>query len=152
MTLEWLERDGVRIVVRQQFDGPDPDAVWRLWTEPEALTRWWPDEAEVDARGRSLHLSWPRMDWHLRGRILEWQPPRRLVFTWHWDHEPTQPVRTVAIDLASLDDREGTELTLAHGDYGDGEAEAADRQSHLDGWDFFLPRLAAAAEPERAGE
>jgi uncharacterized protein YndB with AHSA1/START domain len=145
MTLEWLERDGARIVLRQRITGARPDAVWRLWTEPDALTSWWPDEAEVDVCARSLRLSWPRMKWHLRGRILEWQPPKRLVFTWEWDHEPTLPERTVAIELSALADDAVTELTLSHGDYGDGEVEAADRQSHLDGWDFFLPRLAAAA-------
>jgi uncharacterized protein YndB with AHSA1/START domain len=145
MTLEWTEREGPRIRVRQTISGAAPDTVWRLWTQPDELTRWWPDQAEVDMDARTLNLSWPRMDWHLRGRILEWQPPRRLTFTWKWDHEPDLPERTVTVDLSAVHGDRGTELRLTHGEYGHSEVEAADRQSHIDGWDFFLPRLEAAA-------
>jgi uncharacterized protein YndB with AHSA1/START domain len=145
MSIEWHERDGARIVVRQRIPGSGPDAIWRLWTEPDELTRWWPDVADVSEPARSLHLSWPRMDWHLRGRILDWEPPRLLVFTWRWDHEPELPERTVSVELEALAGGEGTGLTLTQRRYGDTEIEAADRQSHIDGWDFFLPRLAEAA-------
>jgi uncharacterized protein YndB with AHSA1/START domain len=149
MTVQWLERDGTRIVAELRIASADPEHVWRLWTEPDELSRWWPDEADVDLDVRTLHLAWPRMEWHLRGRILELEPPRRLSFTWNWDHEPGLPERTVTIDLARVAEAAGTELRLTHGDYGDGDVEAADRQSHIDGWDFFLPRLAAAATAER---
>jgi uncharacterized protein YndB with AHSA1/START domain len=146
MTVEWLERDGARIVVSQRIAGAEPAAVWRLWTDPAGLTGWWPDQAEVDVEGRTMHLSWPRMDWHLRGRIVELDAPRRLVYTWRWDHEAQLPERTVTVELVALPNGEGTLLTLQQGTYGDGEIEAADRQSHVDGWDYFLPRLEAAAE------
>ncbi len=151
MTLEWLERDGGRIVVRLPIAGAEPGAVWRLWTEPSGLTSWWPDEADVDEGAGTLHLSWPRMDWHLRGRIRDWQPPHRLTFTWRWDHEPDLPERTVTVELEALADGVGTLLTLEHRTYGDTGVEAADRQSHIDGWDYFLPRLEAAATATREG-
>src|SRR3954451_2210633 len=97
MSIEWIERDGARIVAVQRIGAARPDDIWRLWTEPGGLTRWWPDEAEVDPVARTLHLSWPPMEWHLRGRILEWDAPRRLAFTWRWDHEPGLPERTVTV-------------------------------------------------------
>ena len=145
MPLEWTEREGARIGVRQTIPGAEPDVVWRLWTEPAELARWWPDVAQVDGDARTLHLSWARREWPLRGRILEWEPPHRLAFTWKWDHEPDLPERTVTVDIATLPDGGGTELRLTHGDYGSGDAEAADRQSHVDGWDYFLGRLEGAA-------
>jgi uncharacterized protein YndB with AHSA1/START domain len=120
-----------------------------MWTEPDQLGRWWPEAAEMDAGTRTVHLSWARMDWHLRGRIVEWQPSRRLAFTWRWDHEPDLPERTVTVTLTPLVDESGTELRLTHGTYANGEAESADRQSHIDGWDFFLPRLEAAVSAAR---
>ena len=146
MTVEWLERDGWVIVAVHRIAGAAPDTVWRMWTEPDALTRWWPDQAEVDEVARTFHLSWPRMEWHLRGRILEWDAPERLAFTWRWDHEPELPERTVSIALQPTTDGDGTLLTLRHGTYGETEIEAADRQSHLDGWNHFLGRLEAAAQ------
>src|SRR4051794_33535986 len=149
MTLEWLERDGTRIVAELRIPGADPDTVWRVGVEPDELGRWWPDEAQVDSDARTLHLSWPRMKWHLRGRILDWDPGRRLTFTWKWDHEPDLPERMVTVDLLPRPDIRGTELRLTHREYGEGEVEAGDRQSHLDGWDYFLPRLEAAASSER---
>jgi uncharacterized protein YndB with AHSA1/START domain len=144
MTVEWLERDGARIAVRCQIAGIRPDGLWQLWTTPEGLTRWWPQKAEIDPAARSLHFSWPRMGWHLRGRVLAWEPSRRLVFTWRWDHEPELPERTVTVELMALAGGDGTVLTLEHGTYGDGAIEAADRQSHIEGWDHFLGRLESA--------
>lgn len=146
MALAWQETDGSLIVVRTTIDGASPGVLWRLWTEPDGLTSWWSDRADVDLAGRTLHFEWPGMDWHLRGRILEWLPERRLTFTWRWDHEPTLPERTVAVELEPIAEGAGTLLTLRHGTYGEGDLEAADRQSHIDGWNYFLPRLEAAAQ------
>jgi len=78
-------------------------------------------------------------------------PERRLAFTWGWDHQPDLPQRTVALDFQPLPEG-GTRLIVTHGPYGEGDAEAADRQSHLNGWRQFLARLAeldaaAATEP-----
>jgi uncharacterized protein YndB with AHSA1/START domain len=130
-----------QVVITAAFPGVTPADLFAYWTEPERICRWWSAEAQIDARpGGAYHLAWPRMDRHLRGHYTRFEPGTRLTFTWAWDHEPALPTRTVALDFAP-DGSRGTLLTVAHGAYGDSAAEQADRQSHIDGWLHFLPRL-----------
>jgi uncharacterized protein YndB with AHSA1/START domain len=134
--------DWLRVSV--DVPGVEPGALWRAWTDPGELERWWPQTAELDVRvGGAYHLAWPQKGWHLRGSYTEVDAPSRLAFTWQWDHEPETPVRTVTIDLQPLPDGAGTRLIVTHGPYGDDPAEAADREGHLEGWTGFLERLVA---------
>lgn len=113
-----------------------PAHVFEAFTVPSRLTAWWPEEAEVDLRiGGPYRLSWPAQDWTLRGRYLEVRAPDHLRFTWSWDHEAT-PERTVSIDIEPAG--EGSRLTISH-TFGSEE----EGQSYIDGWQFFVSRLAS---------
>jgi uncharacterized protein YndB with AHSA1/START domain len=131
-----------RLVVVARFPDFSPDLLFAYWTTPELLCRWWPQEAEIDPRvGGDYRLSWPQMNWHLRGRYTEFAPGQRLAFTWKWDHQPEYPsahiVRVLLEPLAGA----GTQVTLTHGPYGDSQAEQEVRDGHLEGWTHFLTRL-----------
>jgi uncharacterized protein YndB with AHSA1/START domain len=120
--------------------------VFAAFVEEGRITQWWPDEADIDpVVGGAYELRWPAMEWTLRGTFTDVDPDRRLAFTWSWDHEPGTPHRTVRITFTPAE--AGTELTLTHGDYTPADAE--ERQSHLDGWQFFLGRLAALLDERR---
>lgn len=129
-----------RLVLVASVDGATAEQVFAALVEPARLTRWWAEEATTEPRsGGEYHLAWPAIGRDLRGRYLEFQPPSRLVMTWKWDQEPDRPERKVAF---AVDERgSGCLLTVEHGTYGEGEAEAEDRESHLDGWMHFLGRL-----------
>ena len=117
-----------------------PERVFEWLTRADRLTRWWAQEAEVEAaEGGSLRLSWPAMGWVLFGRWVRFEPARRLEMTWNWEHRPELPERLVTFELEPCG--AGTSLTVTHGDYGEGEVESEDRQSHVDGWTHFLARL-----------
>src|SRR5918992_2052791 len=132
-------------VVRVDVPGLTPDDAFLAFTEPSSLVRWWPQEAETDRRvGGTYHMSWRAMGWHLRGRYTTMEPARALGFTWRWDHEPGLPERDVVVSFEPVPDG-GTRITVTHGRYGAGDAEAADRQGHIDGWLHFLARLASLA-------
>ncbi len=119
----------------------EPDDLFGWWVEPARLTQWWPRTAEVEARlGGTYHFAWPRMDWHLRGSYTAWQPGAALAFTWHWDHEPERPTRTVTLAFATPA-AGGTRLTLTHGPYTQSTADQSDRQGHITGWQQFLLQL-----------
>jgi uncharacterized protein YndB with AHSA1/START domain len=129
-----------RLVVAADFPELTPEAVFDYWTKPELITRWWPQEAEIEPRvGGRYHLGWPGMKWHLRGVYTAFEPGSRLAFTWNWDHEPDSPERSVAITLESKG--EGTRLTATHGTYANTDSDREVRQSHLEGWTHFLSQL-----------
>ncbi len=116
------------------------------WTDPNLLTHWWPQEAEIEAHaGGSYHLAWLRQDWHLVGHFVAFEPEVCVAFTWRWLHEPEQPTRHVVVTFMAMnEDGEGrsrTRLTVTHSLYGDEQSEQEQRQSHFEGWMHFLARL-----------
>ncbi len=139
----FLETDGStaqRIEIRGVIVGASPAEVFDAFVRADRITQWWGDEAALDpVEGGTYEVRWPAMEWTVRGRYTEVDPNRTLAFTWMWDHEPDTPERIVGITFAP--DKNGTELTLSHGNYT--AADAEERQSHLDGWQHFLPRLNA---------
>ncbi len=130
------------LVVAIELPGVPLAEALSWFTEPAKLARWWAPEAATDpVPGGDVALRWPAQGWTLRGSYGA-VSDRLLVFTWAWDHEPGTPVRTVVIDAAAATDDAGARLTITHGPFGPDEDE--DRRGTLEGWRFFLPRLAAA--------
>lgn len=120
-----------------------PDQAFRYFVESGLLARWWAQAAEVDPHaGGEYLLSWPQIGRFLRGRYTVFQPGERLTFTWSWDQEPDLPERTVDVRFEPAG--EGTRLTISHGPYGDSPVEQEDRTSHIEGWQYFIGRLAEA--------
>ena len=111
-----------------------PDEVYRYFTEPELLVRWWSEEAEIDKRSGLYELAWPSQGLRLLGQYVVTEPGRRFAFTWGYAHESSQP-RTVDIQFAESD--EGTRLIIEH-THGDDPDE---RQGYIDGWKSFIERL-----------
>jgi uncharacterized protein YndB with AHSA1/START domain len=78
------------------------EAVFDAWTNPEVMRRWFhaqhdweTTEAEVDLRvGGAVRVVMrdPEQDAEYGGggQYTEIDPPRRLVFTWIWDDQPTR--------------------------------------------------------------
>jgi uncharacterized protein YndB with AHSA1/START domain len=134
-----------RLVLTIVLPHLDPAAAFACWTEPERICRWWSQAAAITpAPGGAYHLSWPAMNWHLRGHYTIFDPGRALTFTWRWDHDPPDhPERTVTLVFAPHP-AGGTRLTLIHGPYTTMPADQEERiEHHLTGWQHFLPRLAA---------
>jgi uncharacterized protein YndB with AHSA1/START domain len=76
---------------------PEATAVFRAWTNPETLRRWWcpagwtPAEIEVDLRaGGAYCLGMRRVEngetVYVRGRFLEVCVPQKLVHPWKWEN------------------------------------------------------------------
>ena len=84
------------------------------------------------------------MSWTMRGTFTDLDSGHYIGFAWSWDHEPDTQRRTVVVELRTEDG--GTRLTLSHGCYGAGDDE--ERKGHLEGWQYFIPRLAATLPAE----
>lgn len=116
------------------------------WTIPQLITQWWTSEAEIEPYvNGSYHLSWPQMQWHLRGNYTAFEPGKTLAFAWQWDHH--SHITNVVVNFEPFDDT-GTKLTVTQGDYGDSAEDQEARQGHIEGWLYFIEKLQGVAHEE----
>ena len=149
-------REQAHVGIRRSYRAA-PEAVWRAWTEPQALSRWFGSgkpgsvtTAEIDLRvgGRyRIAFDTPDGDTHeVSGVYQEVVAQRRLVFTWAWKSTPER-VSRVSIELKPLADggRDGTELSFVHDRFFDDAARA----NHERGWAPMFEQLGAFLDVER---
>ena len=123
-----------------------PEKVWRAWTDPQALAKWWGpggnepvSVAEVDLRvgGRfRMVFGGPQGKQHESlGIYKEVVPNRKLVFTWCWPN--STPDRVSQVTIFFNPSGSGTDLKFLHEQFFD---EAA-RDGHKRGWSETLAKL-----------
>jgi uncharacterized protein YndB with AHSA1/START domain len=135
------------LVLRRILKAP-PERVFRAWTEPDELARWFGPagftcpEHRIDPRPGGAYrvtMRSPEGTLHtVSGIYTAVEPPRRLAFTWGWEGEAGRGHES-AVDLDLRPHPDGTELVLTHRRH---ESVAA-RESHTEGWSSCLDKLAA---------
>jgi uncharacterized protein YndB with AHSA1/START domain len=136
------------LVLTRVFDAP-PGLVFRAWTEPERLVRWWGPQGftlpfcEMDVRpGGAFRFRMRAPDgtdhW-LRGVYREIVEPERLVCTWTWVDAEGNPGHETLLTVVLAAQGAKTKLTLYQAVF---ETVTA-RDAHQDGWTSCLDRLAA---------
>ena len=137
-----------------------PERVFRALTDAKQLIHWWGDQEacratvwEMDARpggkwrfeasdpSGKLVINGVR-EFKAHGEILEYSPPRYLVYTWiaNW-HEKPDLVTVVIWDLKAT--RNGTHVKMTHS----GLAEiAVARKDYTGGWPGVVELLKKYAE------
>jgi uncharacterized protein YndB with AHSA1/START domain len=124
-----------------------PEKVWRAWTEPQALSRWFGPadtesvtSADMDVRvGGHYSIAFRTTDGEehrVSGAYQEVVPLRRLSFTWAWQSTPDR-ISLVAIELEPKDG--GCELRFRHDRFFDQQA----RDNHERGWTGTFTKLDA---------
>jgi uncharacterized protein YndB with AHSA1/START domain len=125
--------------------GVAPEKVWRAWTDPQALSRWFgpgePDSvtlAEVDVRvGGRYHIAFRMPDGQehdVSGEYQEVVANRRLSFTWAWKSTPER-VSLVTIELQPA--AQGCAMRFRHERFFDQQA----RDNHERGWSGTFAKL-----------
>ena len=132
--------------LRRTFPAPR-DKVFRAWTDPEALKKWFGPEgyetpfAEVDLRvGGRYRFGMRKLPagdiFYLAGTYREVRPVEKLVYTFHWESEPEYGETLVTVEF--LGRGGATEVVLTHELFPTEKA----KQSHEKGWSSSLERLA----------
>ncbi|WP_162605790.1 SRPBCC family protein [Jiangella aurantiaca] len=120
----------------------DRARVWRAWTDPAELARWyWPASFEtscqVDLRvGGRFRIASAAADMAVSGEFAAVDAPDRLVHTWRWDGEDLETL--VTVEFLAADDG-GTDVVVTHERFTD-PGQCAD---HAQGWNDCLARLIA---------
>jgi hypothetical protein len=127
------------------------DEAFRIYTE--GIATWWPLETHSPSGNAETVIMESReggrlyertrdgreVDW---GGILVWEPPRRLVHSWHLGRDVATEV-----EVRFTPEGSGTRVELVHrGWERHGDHAAAVRAQYDSGWDFvFGERYASAA-------
>jgi uncharacterized protein YndB with AHSA1/START domain len=122
-----------------------PEKVWRAWTDPEALKRWWGPgsdstslaqlDVRVGGRFRIIFGGAQGRDHEVTGIYKEVVPNRKLVFTWTWPR--TTPERESVVTIVFKASGSGTELDFLHEQLFDESV----REGHKRGWTEALDKL-----------
>jgi uncharacterized protein YndB with AHSA1/START domain len=123
-----------------------PEAVFPFLTEPDKIVRWKGVEARVEATpGGEYRVQVTTRNLAV-GEYVEIDPPRRVVFTWGWEGDDQVPPGSSTVEIELVPDGDGTIVRLTHSGLPEG-AEVG----QLEGWNHFLPRLAAGAAGDDPG-
>jgi len=133
--------------------GAPPERVFRALTTEE-VTKWWGSAEMYRTTGFKIDLR-PGGEWrsdgvgadgevfHVGGKVLELDPPRKLVQTWQPSWEADSAPTTLTYLLEPIDG--GTRVTLRHTGFG---ARAESCASHGNGWSRVLGWLSSHLAPK----
>ena len=113
-----------------------PETVFPFFTDPSKIVAWMGERATLSPEPGGLYrVELP--EYTIRGEFVAVEAPKRVVFTWGWEHEDTL-VRpgssTVEVELEPV--AAGTRVLLRHHKLA---GEAAEQ--HAVGWSHYLERL-----------
>lgn len=142
-----MASEPLSVVARQRYEAA-PEAVFRAFTDPLLLTRWFSPGADIGIEVLAHDLR-PGGRYRFRyrepsgdvsvvaGEFCEILPPERLVFTWTWEApDPHAGVATlVTVEIRA--DGAGTEVVVTHERFPD----ETSRVRHAEGWRTTLARM-----------
>ncbi len=131
------------------------EVVFEVLTSPQHIREWWSADTDVEAAaGAAASLSWTNAgsgEVHVTPfTVVEVDPPRRFSFRWTYDEGATPvPDNSLLVTFDLTPSGSGTTLRFRETGYRERGWEAAVLEAyyndHRQGWDFYLPRLAATA-------
>ena len=119
----------------------EPEVVFPYFTDPSKIVAWMGARATLSPEPGGVYRVELPIGFNIVGEFEEVDPPRRVVFSWGWDHEDTlvRPGSSrVEVDLERVE--EGTRVMLRHHKLSPDSAA-----QHTIGWIHYLERLRVAA-------
>jgi uncharacterized protein YndB with AHSA1/START domain len=135
------------LVITRVLDAPR-ELVYRCWTEPDHLAKWWGPEGfhgssitvnpvEGGAWRFCMRNAGGEEHW-ASGVYLEAVPPARLVFSLRWDPEEDRPLEDTLVTVTFADRDGKTEMTF----HQSGFVTDDSRDGHVTGWRSTFDDLA----------
>jgi uncharacterized protein YndB with AHSA1/START domain len=132
-----------------------PEVVWGVITEPEQITRWFSDEADVEGRaGADGTLTWKpggrgadkQSDLIVPIRVVEAEPFRRFSFRWsHPEGARADENNSALVEFTLVEEHDGTRLRVLESGIGAVTHDEASRTRYLEdhehGWERHLGEL-----------
>jgi uncharacterized protein YndB with AHSA1/START domain len=142
-------------VEREILIEASPEVVWGVITEPEQISRWFSDEANVDARtGAEGTLTWKpggrggnkEADLIVPIRVVEAEPFRRFSFRWnHPQGAGPDESNSALVEFSLTEEAGGTRLTVLENGIGavahDEQGKTRYLEQHEHGWEKHLGEL-----------
>jgi uncharacterized protein YndB with AHSA1/START domain len=144
MTTKTEEKTSLEI---KRFINAPPARVYKAWTDPAELQRWFGPEdvrtirIDADVRvGGKYRWDLQKQDgeeWSCLGEYRELVPDKKIVFTWKWDDDENWAEHNSVVTVELSDRGGGTEVRLVHEKLPSEES----RDRHNEGWNSVLDRL-----------
>jgi uncharacterized protein YndB with AHSA1/START domain len=131
-----------------------PEVVFEVLSSPEHIRDWWSADTKFEpVAGAASTLTWTDVE---TGRqeataftLVEVDPPRRFSFRWTYDGAAAAPDNSLLVTFDLIPSEQGTTVRFSETGYRERGWEVAvleqQYNDHRQGWDFYLPRLAATA-------
>ena len=146
---------GADSVERDILIEASPEAVWRVITQPEHISHWFSDDAEVEARvGARGSLTWrpggrgseKDSDVTVQIEVVEAEPFRRFCFRWnHPEGSAADESNSALVEFSLSAEAGGTRLTVLESGIDKVTLDAQDREryleSHENGWGRHLGEM-----------
>lgn len=143
-------------IERELHIDASPEVVFEVLSSPKHIRDWWSAETRFEPiPGTASRLTWTDQ---ATGRqqstpftVVEVDPPRRFSFRWTYEDEGqlAGPGNSLLVTFELVPSGQGTTVRFNETGYRERGWEAAvleaNYNDHRQGWDFYLPRLAEAA-------
>ncbi|HEY5855080.1 MAG TPA: SRPBCC domain-containing protein [Aldersonia sp.] len=142
-------------IEREIYVDASPEVVYEVISKPEHMREWWPDDARFEpAAGSTGELFWRNAEtgetMTVVLSVVDVDPPRRFAFRWCYaeDPDPSGPSLLVTFDL--IPTGAGTRIRMVETGFREMGWEVAvleaQYQEHVEGWNFYIPRLGTYIE------
>jgi uncharacterized protein YndB with AHSA1/START domain len=144
-----IAADAASVHAELLLPGVTPGQALAAFTEPDLVRAWWGAELTAQLVSGGEYLArFPALGQTMIGVVEEYLPGRLLAFTWGWSHQLEAAGRygvAVSARPGGLAEGPGTRFELLHAPRAGAAVPAGDPApgEHREGWEHFLPRLAA---------